>query len=202
MKIITVDREFGSGGRELGKRLADALNIPCYDQEVIEEVAKLHGLDPHHVEHISETDIHTVYPRTIGRHFAIPHFASNDTVKVAIAQQEVVKKLAGQGDCVIVGHGADIVLWGEKTMNIFVYADHASKLERCLSRAAEGETETDICRQMKLIDKNRAIYHELLTDTKWGRKESYHLCINTSGRNIKTLVPLLAAYVSGWFEND
>ena len=70
--IITIGREFGSGGRELGKRLADALHISCYDQEIVDEVAKLHGLDPGHVERISEADIRAAYSITIGRRFSVP----------------------------------------------------------------------------------------------------------------------------------
>ena len=202
MNIITIDREFGSGGRELGKRLADALNIPCYDQELIDEVAKLHDLDPKQIEKISESDIRTVYPLTIGRSFATPRFVGGDSVKVAVAQQEVIKKLALQSNCVLVGRGADIILKDEKPFNIFVYADQSSKLTRCIARAAQGESQNEILRRMKHIDKNRALYRELLTDTVWGRKENYHLCVNTSGQEVKTLVPALAAYIKCWFENN
>lgn len=201
MKVITIDREFGSGGRELGKRLADALHIPCYDQEIIDEVAKLHNLDPEHIERISESDIRTVYPVTIGHRFATLRYANNNSVKVAIAQREVIKKLVQQGDCVFVGRSADIILQNEHPFNIFVYADQASKLARCMARSTQAESESEILRQMKSIDKNRSMYRELLTDTNWGGKENYHLCVNTSGKEIKTLIPTLAAYIANWFEN-
>ena len=199
MRIITIDREFGSGGRELGKRLADRMNIPCYDQEIIEEVAKLRGLAPEHIERISEADIRMVYPQTIGHRFAAVRPVSDNSIKVAAAQKEVILRLARQCDCVLVGRGADIIPQEEKPFNIFVYADQPSKLARCLSRAANSESK--ILSQMKRIDKNRAAYRELLADTKWGYKENYHLCVNTSGREIKALIPFLAAYINGWFEN-
>ena len=113
-KIITISREFGSGGRELGKRLADRMNIPCYDQEIIEEVAKLRGLAPEHIERISEADIRMVYPQTIGHRFAAVRPVSDNSIKVAAAQKEVILRLARQCDCVLVGRGADIIPQEEK----------------------------------------------------------------------------------------
>lgn len=112
--------------------------------------------------------------------------------------------MASQGDCVIVGRCADVLCRDLNPFNIFVYADRVSKLQRCENRADEKEhlSEKEIFRKMKQIDKERAAYRELFTEEKWGRKESYHLCINTSGREIKTLVPAVAAYVNIWFGKD
>lgn len=199
MKIITIDREFGSGGRELGKRLADALGISCYDQEIIEEVAKLHGLDPAHVERISEADINTVYPMTIGRRFYNPHISVKDDIKILVSQQEVMKSLAMRGDCVIVGRCADVILREDSPMNLFVYANQQSRLKRCLERAREGENEQMILRQMRRIDRDRAQFRELLADSAWGKPSTYHLCINTSDREIKSLIPAIAEYTKCWF---
>lgn len=199
MKIVTIEREFGSGGRELGKRLADALEVPCYDQEIIEEVARLHGLDPAHVERISERDVRTIYPTTIGRRFSIPHAHTTNNVKILVSQQEVIKSLAKRGDCVVVGHCADVVLRELSPMNLFVYADQQSKLARCLQRAKEGENPQTILRQMRQVNRERTAYRALLTDTPWGNVATYHLCINTSGREIKTLIPALSEYVKCWF---
>ncbi|MDO5425723.1 MAG: cytidylate kinase-like family protein [Eubacteriales bacterium] len=201
MRIITIEREFGSGGRELGKRLADSLGIPCYDQELIDEVVKLHNLNPEYIEHISESDIRTVYPRTIGHRFSSMRAVANDSIKVAASQKKVIERLASQGDCVLVGRGADVILKDQKPFRIFVYADQVSKIDRCLTRSEKGENKNEILRQMKRIDKNREIYHELLSDTKWGGKENYHLCVNTSGQEIKSLVPALTSYIEQWFQN-
>lgn len=202
MRIITIGREFGSGGRELGKRLADTLHIPCYDRQIIEEVAKLHGLAPDHVERISEADIRTIYPMTIGRRFYAAPMINEDRVKIAVSQQEVIKKLARQGDCVIVGRCADIILRDMHPLNLFVYADEDSKVARCLERAENGETRKMILQQMRKIDRDRAAFHELLTDKKWGEKETYHLCINTSGKEIKQLIHALAEYARHWFDSQ
>ena len=85
-------------------------------------------------------------------------------------------------------------------MNIFVYADQHSKLERCKQRAEENKhfSEREMLKKIKQIDKERAAYRELFTENDWGRKESYHLCINTSGKEIKALIPAIAEYVKLW----
>lgn len=87
-------------------------------------------------------------------------------------------------------------------LNIFVYADTLSKLARCQARASETEhfPEKEMLRKMKQIDKERSAYRQLFTEAAWGRKESYHLCVNTSGREIRSLVPAIGAYAKLWFE--
>lgn len=127
---------------------------------------------------------------------------NGDKVKVAVSQQEVIKTLARQGDCVIIGRCADIILRDLFPLNLFVYADEESKVARCLERATNGETRKMVLQQMRKIDRDRAAFHELLTDKKWGQKETYHLCINTSGGAIKELVPAIAEYARCWFENQ
>lgn len=201
MKIITISREFGSGGRELGKRLSDYLGVPCYDHEIIDVVAEQHGYDKNYVSHISEKDIRVFYPSTIGHRFIGPNHAAQQSVKVTLAQHEIIRHLAARGDCVIVGRCADVVCRDMNPLNIFVYADKISKLARCQARAGEGEhlSEKEMLRKMKQIDRERAGYRELFTEEAWGHKESYHLCINTSGREIKTLVPAIGEYAKLWF---
>ncbi len=197
MRIITIGREFGSGGRELGKRLADALGIPCYDKEIITEVAKIKGIDDSSIEQITEQDINSVYSITIGRTMCYYTQVDNDVIS---AQQKVIKKLASEGDCVIVGRQADVILSDMDPLNIFVYADRDSRLARCLARDTEGEGERAILKKMKTVDRQRAANRRLVTSKEWGKPESYHLCVNTSGIDIKTLIPALADYARAWFE--
>jgi len=201
-KIITIGREFGSGGRELGKRLADALGIPCYDQEIIEMIAKENGFDANYVANISEKSIEAAYPLTIGHRFAMPPLqVMEQPIRVVAAQRQIIENFGKQGDCVIVGRSADTILSDLNPLNLFVYADKESKLERCRKRAPEGEdmTPKEMERMMRQIDRDRAQHHEMYSDNRWGAKESYHLCINTSGKEIKKLVPGLVAFVKGWF---
>lgn len=204
MKIITVSREFGSGGRELGKRLADTLGIPCYDHEIIDLVAERHGFDKNYVDHISEKDIRIFYPTTIANRFTSYSPMVQQSVQVTVAQQSIIRQIANESDCVIIGRGADIILKDMNPINIFVYADQESKIARCKERAGTSENLSDkeILRKMKQIDKERLGYHRLFSETEWGDKGSYHLCINTSGKEIKTLVPAVAEYVTLWFGNE
>ena len=200
--IITVSREFGSGGRELGKRLADALNIPCYDHQIIEMIASEHGFNEEYVANMSERSIEALYPMTIGHHFAMPPIGvMEQPIRVAAAQRKIIENFAAQGDCVIVGRCADVILRDYQPLNLFIYADAESKVRRCMARAAEGEnlSEQEIRRQMKRIDKDRAQYHRMYDDGRWGDKENYHLCINTSHREIKNLIPALAQFCKDWF---
>ena len=177
-RIITISREFGSGGRELGKRLAEALHIPCYDHEIIEMIAKENGFNEDYVAHVSEKSIEAAYPLTIGHRFGVPPFQIMDQpIRVAVTQRKILENFAKSGDCVIVGRGADVILKDYKPLNIFVYADKDSKVERCQRRAPAGEnlTATEIEKRMKQIDRNRAQHHQMYSDSKWGAKESYDL---------------------------
>ena len=202
MKIITISREFGSGGRELGKRLADELGIPCYDHEIIEMIAEQNGFDERYVANVSEKSIEAAYPLTIGHRFAMPSVQFVDqTIRVVAAQRQIVENFAKQGDCVIVGRCADVILADMHPLNLFVYADMESKLQRCKDRAPDGEnlSDTELMRMIRQIDKQRAQHRQMYSDNKWGAKESYHLCLNTSGKEIKELIPALAQFVKAWF---
>ena len=203
MKIMTISREFGSGGRELGKRLADELGIPCYDNEIIEMIAKENGFDERYVANVSEKSIEAAYPMTIGHRFAMPPVQIFDqSIRVAAAQRQIIENFAKQGDCVIVGRCADVILEEMNPLNLFVYADMASRLQRCKDRAPADEhlSDNELSRMIRQIDKQRAQHHQMYSDTKWGSREGYHLCVNTSGKEIKTLIPALAQFAKAWFE--
>ena len=200
MRIITISREFGSGGREFGKRLADALGMPCYDQQIIEMVAEKEALDKTYVENRSES-IRMFYPTTIAMGFKRYGYAVVPNTRIMASEQELVEKLAAEGDCVIVGRAADIVLEKERPFRIFVCADDRSKLERCRAMAVGGEklSDKDILRKCREIDKRRAAYRKAFTDKAWGNAAAYELCVNTSGREIKSLIPAVVSYINDWY---
>jgi len=205
MKIVTISREFGSGGRELGKRLAQELGWAYYDREIISAIAENSAMAEEYVEQVMEKGIYAGYPITVRRTFsAIPTLQQNN-LRVLVEQHKVIKALAQRGkNCVIVGRGADVLLREYSPLNLFVYADLDSKLSRCRARAQEGEDLTDrvLERKIKQVDNGRAKYRQLLTDSKWGRKESYHLCINTTDLSIKELTPWIAEYARHWFDRS
>lgn len=205
MKIVTVSREFGSGGRELGKRLAESLGCPYYDREIITAIAGEGQLDEEYVARVLDRGEFQTYPITLGRTLASPVSAQPGAMRLLVTQQRVVKELARRGeDCVIVGRGADVLLREYGPLNLFVYADMVSKIARCRARETGEEPMTDreLERCIRRVDTARARYRELITNGKWGAKENYHLCINTSGQAIEGMIPWLSLYVNDWFRRN
>ena len=195
MKIITIGREFGSGGRELGRRLADYLQIAYYDKEIITEIAKRTKLSEEYVHNVVEHHPYPLLPITIGRSFnpmGNPMFQITQTVYAE--QTKILKEMGEQSDCVIVGRCADYILRDDKPFRIFVYADMESRIRRCQARAPEGENLTDkeMKQKIQTIDKGRAKYYEFYTGLKWGDKANYDFCINTANLDIKEAVPHIA----------
>ena len=201
-RIITVSREFGSGGREVGKRLAESLGVAYYDREIITAVAEKSGLAEEYIASISERGVNAYYPITFGHTFAYSAGPIDPQMEVMAEQNKLLKDLAKKGDCVIVGRCADVVVREERPFNLFVYADVQSKLERCRARQAQGEdlSDNELKRRMAKVDKDRARYRSLLTDTRWGDKAAYHLCVNTTGWDMRALVDVLAPTVQAWFD--
>lgn len=199
MNVVTISREFGSGGREVGKRLADALGYAYYDTEIIDLIAKKAGMDKNYVSTVLETS--PSYAIHFGATFsAIPLY--DNATQVLVAQREVFEELMSKGNCIIVGRGASCLLEKEGVFSIFVYADEKTKVERCLARDSEHkETEKSIRKMIKTIDRNRRHYHETYFGMEWGKKENYDLAVNTSGIEIKKIIPGLAAYIKGYFES-
>ncbi len=194
--IITVSREFGSGGRELGKRLAEALGFSYYDREIVAALAEKTGLDEDYLAKRTESGAMAEFPIHFARTFAQIPTISDDSVKLMTMQTTLIKEIAAKGDCVIVGRAADSILEEYDPFRIFVYADEVSKLARCRERAEEGENLTDreIVRAMKRIDNARAEFHNIISEYRWGEKEGYDLCVNTTGLVIKQIIPALADY--------
>ena len=201
-RIITVSREFGSGGREIGKRLADELGFEYYDREIIEQVAKESNLDSAYVENALNGNFSMSFPVTFGRTFLYTDALQQNVTNLLVAEQKIIRALAEKNtDMVIVGRSADVLLKEYSPFNIFVYADTQSKLRRCRERAPEDEklTDKELLKKIKQVDAGRTRQRRLLTDSEWGAKESYHLCINTTGLNIKNLVPPLAEFIKNYF---
>lgn len=202
MRIITISREFGSGGREIGKRLADALGFDYYDSEIISAVAKNSGLDAHYVEmHLSDHGWQNV-PISFCGTLGSTAYIQSSKIQLLLEQKRVIEEIAALGkDFVIVGRNADVLLEKYEPFNMFVCASEDAKLKRCHERAPEGETLTDkqLLKKMKNIDKTRAKTRALMTGTAWGERNAYHLTVNTTDWDIKVLVPILAEFANRWF---
>ncbi len=192
-KIITISREFGSGGRELGRRLAEYLGYAYYDKEVISEIAKNTSLSEQYVQQVTEKNQSLLYPITVAQTFCYyDMYAVHQTQKIFSEQEKVLKQMAEKSNCVIVGRCADYILKDYNPFKIFVYSDKQSKIKRCFNkRAKDGEdiTEKKIKKFLKNIDKGRSRFYSLYTGQTWGDKLNYDMCINTSNVVIKDIVP-------------
>jgi cytidylate kinase len=120
------------------------------------------------------------------------------SAQITAAEHDIIREIAKKGDCVIVGRCADIILEKLNPFRIFVYADDESKLARCRERAKGSEAELSdksMLRKIKAIDKCRRSYRAMFSDKLWGKASSYDLCVNTSGRSIKSVVDGIVAYI-------
>ena len=202
MGIITISREFGSGGRELGKRLADELGYAYYDKEIVTAIAEKHQLDEHYVSYALEGGSFRNFPVHFGRTFSYtPALMASETHLFA-EQNRLLREFAAAGNCVVVGRAADVILREYSPFNLFVYADMPSKIKRCQERAQDDEhlSAREMEKRIKRIDADRKRYHGLISEIPWGDRRGYHLCVNTTDREIKALVPAVAQYVRIWFE--
>lgn len=194
-KIITIGREFGSGGREFGRRLSETLGIAYYDKEIIQEIAKRTSLSERYVQSIVERRPAFSYPIHIGRSF-YPMINQPFEQNMSIYQEQtrILREMAEKSDCVIVGRCADFILWDHKPFRFFIYADMESKLQRCRVKAPQNENLSDkeLKRKIQEIDKHRAEYYELLTGRSWGGKLNFDLCINTTYTSVKELSAVMA----------
>lgn len=196
MKIITISREFGSGGRELGKRLGDTLGMAYYDREILTALMEKTALDEEYLNRKIEEGNLYGFPVTFGHTFSYLG-RGTDTAKLLAEQQMLIREIAKKGeDFIIIGRNADVALQEFHPLNLFVYADMESKVKRCRAREENGLTDGELVKRIRQVDKGRKKSRELLSDRPWGEKESYHLCINTSEVSIKEIVPVIASYAN------
>lgn len=205
MKIITVSREFGSGGRELGKRLADLTGFDYYDSEIISAIAKNSGLDAKYIENTLQNSGWQAFPVSYRCTLSSTSYTQAGKVELLLEQKRVIEQIATMNkDFIIVGRNADIILNDYQPFNIFVCAALAAKITRCRNRAPEGEqlSEKELVKKIKQIDKQRAQTREILSGGNWGDPSAYHLTVNTTDWNIKDLTPAVADFATHWFRRN
>ena len=181
--IITISREYGSGGRYIGENLARQLDIPYYDKEIITMVAEKSGLSTGFIEKSDEnlpnTFLHNLKYSAYSTYDSISFYDTPVTDKVFLAQSAVIKEIASQGSCVILGRCADYILRGEQGLvAVFLHG----KLEDRVNRAVEvyGLTSEKTVEKLRKIDKSRTNYYKYYTNRQWGSMDNYDLAINTS----------------------
>lgn len=174
--VITIGREYGSGGRFVAQLVAERLAIPFYDKELIEMAAKKTGLSPEFIKHTEE---HRASGFLYNLCSNIQSLPLND--QVCIAQSNIIKKIAGDGPCVIVGRCSDYVLSGSADcLHVFVHAPMDERIERCRKFYGIDGDEGAIRAEITKRDKQRASYYSNFTGGKWGAPQNYHMSISTS----------------------
>lgn len=203
MRIITISREFGSGGREIGKMIADILGYDYYDSEIITTIATNTGMDEKTVNKVLESDEYQTIPlhyyATFSGGFSMPL----PQTEMILEQKKVIEAIGKKGEnCVIVGRNADAILKKYKPFNIFLCADLEDKVNRCLAHrnSDDPKTKKEMEKKILAVDKKRALTRELITGSKWGDKYEYHTVINTSKWKKEKLVNAIISMVDNWYE--
>ena len=196
--IVTIDREFGSGGHEVARRLAERLGVPLYDEEIIVRAAAETG---YHEAYIKSNDEKAPELTISGMFGSFDSFQNSPFSKIQEGEFKIIRDIASEDTgCVIVGRAADYILRDEDHVSIFLFAPLEDRVQRKLKLAKMNETDepTDAAAMEKLVkqtDKQRRRYYEFYTDNKWGDREPYDLLINTSRSGVNGAVEIIEAYI-------
>lgn len=200
--VITIGRQYGSGGREFGKHLADALGFKFYDQEIVDITSKKHNINIEVSKASDEKATNSLLYSIVtagsfdGMFFNNYEMPAND--KVFLAQADVIKELANESSCVMVGRCANYVLRDEeniKKVDLFIYADLDSRIERIkkLYELNDAQAKSKIIKTEKV----RKNYYNYYSSGEWGNPSEYDLCINMSGISVDGAVEVVKKYIEG-----
>ncbi|MCI9519052.1 MAG: cytidylate kinase-like family protein [Clostridia bacterium] len=195
-RVITLSRQFGSGGAEIGKKLAEELEIPFYDKHVIEQAAEKSGIAKEHFEKADERRTNSFLFSLVSAHYGgtatpvrLDDIITDD--KLFIYTAETVKEMAKR-PCLIVGRCADDILRDEDILRVFVYADLPERVKRiCELYDLSEKAATTL---IKKTDKRRANYYNFYTSRNWGEAANYDICINSARLGVEGTVQALAEF--------
>ncbi len=190
--IITVSREFGSGGRSIAKSVAEQLSIPYYDKELVKQVAEETGFHEHFIEHEGEYASSTSrFAFALSSHQTQPAkggMSVNDYLWVM--QRKVILDIAEKGPCVIVGRCADYILRDrDDVLNVFIHSDIQSRAERIVRLYGESEKSPE--KRLEEKDKKRKVYYKHYTGEVWGQCQNYHLALDSAALGIDKCVEII-----------
>ena len=191
-KIITISRQFGSGGRTIGRQVANQLGIPFYDKELVEQIALESGFAPNFVEEHGE---HAPGKSRLAYAFAnqgVPGIMNGLSTADFLwsIQCSVIQQLAEKGPCVIVGRNADYILKDRKdVLDVYIHADMDFRADRIVRLYGESEKSPEARLQEK--DKRRQINYQHYTGRTWGNAENYHISLNSGVLGIESCVDII-----------
>ncbi len=195
-KIITISREFGSGGRSVGRKVAEKLGIPFYDKELVDQVAVESGFAPKFVEEHGE---HSPGKSLFSYAFApqgVPGVMNGLSTADFLwnIQCNVIMQLAEKGPCVIVGRNADYILKDrEDCLHTFIHADKEFRAERIVRLYGESEKSPEA--RLNEKDKRRRVNYQHYTGRSWGMSQNYDICLNTSTLGVEAAAEVIVAIV-------
>lgn len=204
--VITIGRQFGSAGREIGEKVAAHFGIKCYDKELLSRAAKESGFCEemlvNHDERPTSSFLYNLVMDTYSFGYNASSFVDMPiSQKVFLAQFDTIKKIAQEGPCVIVGRCADYALSDfTNSLHLFIYADEDARIKRISEKYAVNEAKAKDMIIKK--DKQRQSYYNYYSSKKWGRADSYDLCINSSLLGIEGTVKLIVQYVQNFEEKN
>ena len=190
--IILIDRQYGSGGREVGKMLADKLGIPFYDGQMLLMAADKYGLNPGVMKEYDEKNVKSmIYMIAMYSDYGMEDTNKLLPQKIYNAMAQTIIKLANEGPCVIMGRCADYILSDRNDcLSIFIYAsDMSFRIHRAVT--VDNVPEKEAAGYIKKRDKQRREYYNFHTDGRWGEAANYDLCLNTSSLGYDTCVSLI-----------
>ena len=204
--IITIARQYGSGGREIGERVAELLSIPIYDKELITDIASKGSLNEEIIKKADESAANSLlYTLAMGSNVlgTTMHFGYkmplND--KLFILQSDTIKEYAKAGSCVIIGRCADYVLRDEEgVLRLFIYGDLDHRQQRVRERHPEIKS-SQIIDVINKTDKRRSSYYNFYTGNKWGKYDNYDMAINSSTLGIEGTAQLVVAMAKRLMED-
>lgn len=188
-KVIVISRQFGSGGRTIGKLTAEKLGIPCYDKEIIEKVSQNCGFAKDFVESQGEYANHRTW---LGRALEGSNRfeGMNNQDKIWVEQRKFILEVS-QNPCVIVGRCADSILKDRQdVLKVFIHADDRSRAERIVKLYGEKADKPE--KRLKDKDKRRAAYYKCYTDSEWGVAANYHIALDSGKLGVEKCAEILA----------
>lgn len=204
--IITIGRQFGSGGSEVGYRLAQQLNIPYFDKDLIVQAAKNSGMSEHvFAEEDERATGSFLYSMVLSPHTAASHYLnwSEDTLNERIykAQADFIRKKAAEQSCIFIGRCADYILWKEPNVfRVFLHADLEFRKKRIAEEGGVSPEKAESIIRKK--DKTRANYYNFHTNNRWTDLNSYDLSVNVSKFGIEGAVHLIRETVEQYFSKS
>jgi cytidylate kinase len=189
-KVITISREFGSGGRTIGKMVAEKLGIPCYDQELIEKIAEKSGLAKEFIEERGEYTLRGGWLANAFADRSLNGLSVQDYLWTI--QRKLILELAEKEPCVIIGRCADYILEGKAdTLKVFIHASMESRAKRIVERYGESAEAPE--KRLRDKDLRRSAYYRFYTDVEWGIAKNYDVALDSGKIGIERCVDIIAS---------